>query len=506
VRGLAGLLLQSALLSRTVRVRRIVARYRAKQHASHPCPAASVAPLCSFRPHLRVDKRSLGDGLPYVKFGVWSLALELAGSANGRLQLFPPAAAAGMSRGAAVGDAAAGGAAATGSGVRAVRAAAAASSTTAPVPVVGAAGTLPPNADQLAERVTADVRRSLTREVSLSNPHATDVAFVLDAEGPFALDTASTHAIPHPVTRLELLHASSSSSKGGGAQGAAAAAATAAAHQTMASMFAPGVLQVTPGAAPKRIYNLPPQATITVTVRFDPEAGHSLKASAAALFFSPAVPLPPNALSATAHLTQAAATAGGKQLLAPPAPAAVATTKGGRIDSVSVLPSSSAAALNGGTTALAPASSSGGGGGVVASAMAASATHLRGDYIGRLLVTFSNGTLQEVGLRAEVLRPTLVAGARCPRSCRTPGHPSFLRCPTASLLFQNHPPPPSPLLLQPLPRPSLEPCGSGARRQRSAPSTSPTRRLSTPCGRSSTLHSPPSHAAQAPRLTGGPSV
>lgn len=79
------------------------------------------------------------------------------------------------------------------------------------------------------------------------------------------------------------------------------------------------------------------------------------------------------------------------------------------MDSTGALPSSSTASLHASGTAAAATGGSGRSAGVVAAALAASATHLRGDYVGRLNVRFSNGASQEVGLRAEVLRPTIVA-------------------------------------------------------------------------------------------------
>jgi hypothetical protein len=53
---------------------------------------------------------------------------------------------------------------------------------------------------------------------------------------------------------------------------------------------------------------------------------------------------------------------------------------------------------------LAPAQTDG-----VDAVIAASITRLRGEYLGLLSATFANGTVQEVGLRCEVLRPAIVA-------------------------------------------------------------------------------------------------
>ena len=391
-------------------------------------------PILPPHPQLRVDRRALGDGLPYLKLGVWSLALELAGAPEGRLQLFPsqqqqqppqPVPATATS------------AAASGSGARAARSAAAAAAATGAtaaggggaVRLLGAAEGAPAPRSAaglaLADGVTAAVRRSLTRELSLSNPHATDLTFIVDAEGPFVLESASTHAMPHPVTRLELLHDQGGGSSATGGGGKVAAAAAAAASSALAALFPPGTLATAPGAPPKRIFSLPPQATITVTVRFDPDAGHSLKASAAALFFAPTLPTV-GALSATAHLTQqqpayrraggGGGAKGGRASVASPADSTGGLSAASAVSAqqhAGAPPRASGRAGGGGSSprsargdaAVAPLSTTN----VVAGALAASATHLRGDYVGRLLVTFSNGDSQEVGLRAEVLRPALVA-------------------------------------------------------------------------------------------------
>jgi hypothetical protein len=53
---------------------------------------------------------------------------------------------------------------------------------------------------------------------------------------------------------------------------------------------------------------------------------------------------------------------------------------------------------------LAPAQTDG-----VDAVIAASITRLRGEHLGLLSVTFANGTVQEIGLRCEVLRPAIIA-------------------------------------------------------------------------------------------------
>jgi hypothetical protein len=202
--------------------------------------------------------------------------------------------------------------------------------------------------------------------------------------GPFVLRHASTNAPKHPITRLDVLAAAGSDGAvpaGDGPAGAGDGSASGGPGKStsLSSLFADGVVSpevIAAATAEKRIFNLPPRGTLVATVEFDPAVGQSLRETAAALFFSKGTSVPPGALSHTAALSDA-----------------------GRSSRGVLLPGASGAARTSG----------GGDGRVVEGAMAASVTRLKGEHVGALVVTYANGTRQEVSLHAEVLRPTVVA-------------------------------------------------------------------------------------------------
>jgi hypothetical protein len=242
----------------------------------------------------------------------------------------------------------------------------------------GAAGA-PAHTSSSSSSASGAFHPSCKRSFTLANLAGNDLVFTLRVEGPFLLTGAHTTAPKHPITRVDVL--AKATSKGPGAAPSATLGAS------LAALFAPGALETPDGSVPK-IHSLPPQTNLTVDVAFDPSAGASLRTTAAALYFSDRVPIPSNALTNSVRLPgggMLAETAGGGG--------------GGGLGGTITL---------GATGGAAGADAAPGAGGVN-SVVTASVTRLKGEYAGTLVVTFANGATQEIGLRADVLRPAVAA-------------------------------------------------------------------------------------------------
>lgn len=357
------------------------------------CVKAVVRP---FQPLLQIDKAVLGDGRPYVTFHVWSLAMEGSKGLGSMSASIVPQLSAGASGTAlASRNSARGGPGLAASGA-----------------VTGALPLTSPNGANASNILHPSCRKSF----ALTNAAGSDLVFTARAEGPFLLVGAHTTAPKHPITRMDVLHQhgkiGKSPSSATQQPGSDALSSTQQLSASLASLFAPGALAAGPDGSIPRIYSLPPQTNLTIDIAFDPGAGNSLKANAAALFFtngadgssgkgSAAV----NALTSTVRAADGALGSGTVSLMSKDGTLRLGSTTTDPLSST-VGPSPVAPAPQGTITLGATGGIKGSD---VDAVIGASVTRLKGDYIGRLVITFSNGSVQEIGLRAEVIRPAVTA-------------------------------------------------------------------------------------------------
>jgi hypothetical protein len=288
--------------------------------------------------------------------------------------------------------------------------------------------------------VTQKPPASCTKTFSLTNASGSDLTFVLKVDGPFQIINASTSAPPHPVTRVDVLAAKIPPSKSG--NGSVSVVATeSSVNDSLVALFAPGLMKKAisdnDGVVPK-IYSLPPKCNMTIHVAFDPVASKKIAPAlsgltSSQLFLNKIVKDSDeemekhtdtasnisNAFTSTVIVSDSTHNDIINPVTGKPfskkvrATTAIANGQDGTLtlsstgtvssnDSFSTPAATSTITKMGQT--LAPAQTDG-----VDAVIAASITRLRGEYLGLLSATFANGTVQEVGLRCEVLRPAIVA-------------------------------------------------------------------------------------------------
>jgi hypothetical protein len=280
---------------------------------------------------------------------------------------------------------------------------------------------------------------SCTKSFSLSNASGSDLTFVLKIDGPFQIISANTAAPPHPVTRVDVLASRKPPSK----SGFIALPSDASVNDSLISLFAPGLMKkaiIENGGKIPKIYSLPPKCNMTIHVAFDPIVGKKMIPSlanltSAQLFlnktnsnkvkedgekdFLVESNTDSNAFTSTVIVSEdpaddavnvsigkpSARKIRAKTLIAKGQEGTVTLSSTGSVSAIdSFSPPATTSTLTSMGQTLAPAQTDG-----VDAVIAASITRLRGEHLGLLSVTFANGTVQEVGLRCEVLRPAIIA-------------------------------------------------------------------------------------------------
>ena len=277
---------------------------------------------------------------------------------------------------------------------------------------------------------------SCTKSFSLTNASGSDLTFVLKIDGPFQIVSANTSAPPHPVTRVDVLSSKQPTSK----SGTIASASEPSINDSLVALFAPGLMKKAIGEnggnVPK-IYSLPPKCNMTIHVAFDPVGSKKVSPSlagltSAKLFLTKtdsdkvnvyghddeSVNTVSNALTSTVIIPDndnvpinpitgkpLSKKVHASNLIAKGQDGTMTLSSSGSVTAIdSFSPPAITSIITSKGQTLAPAQTDG-----VDAVIAASITRLRGEHLGLLSVTFANGTVQEIGLRCEVLRPAIVA-------------------------------------------------------------------------------------------------